>query len=148
MYGASRVRAARVLATALLAAAAPQAGAEGPYAYITPDDLKSRIQSQAPLTILDIQVEEEFALHHIRGAVATFAYPVRSEEEKTRLEAVYPNLAGGSDPVVIVCPRGGGGAQRTYDYLVGRGMDARRLLILEKGQAGWPFPDLLEGGGK
>lgn len=124
-------------------AAAPPAAADTTYNYITPSNLKTRILSGAPMTILDIQVEEEYFLHHIKGAVATYAYPVKSEEEKSRIDSVYSSLDGSFDPVVIVCPRGGGGAVRTFDYLVSKGFEADRLLILEKGQSGWPYPELI-----
>jgi thiosulfate/3-mercaptopyruvate sulfurtransferase len=128
-------------------ATAPPAAADTSYNYITSADLKARIQSGASITILDIQVEKEYSLHHIKGAVATYAYPVNSDEEKNRIDSVYPSLAGSFDPVVIVCPRGGGGAKRTFDYLINKGFEADRLFILEKGQAGWPYPELLEGKG-
>ncbi len=124
-------------------AALPLTFAETSYNYITPDDLKTRIQSAESLTILDIQVEEEYSLHHIKGSVATYAYPVKTEEEKSRIDSVYSSLDGSFDPVVIVCPRGGGGAKRTFDYLVSKGFEADRLFILEKGQAGWPYPELI-----
>ncbi len=128
-------------------AAAPPAAAVTFYNYITPTDLKANIQSGVPMTILDIQVEEEYSLHHIKGSVATYAYPVKTEEDKSRIDSVYSRLYDDSGPVVIVCPRGGGGAKRTFDYLVSKGFEADRLFILEKGQAGWPYPELLKGKG-
>jgi rhodanese-related sulfurtransferase len=118
------------------------------YNYIAPDALKSKIESGADLTIIDIQVKEEFDQHHIDGVLATYAYPVKSDEERARLEAACDHVASGSDLVVIVCPRGGGGAKRTYDYLAGKGISTDRLSILEKGQAGWPYGELLEGSNK
>lgn len=126
----------------------PVTAGELSYNYITPADLKARIQLGDSTTVLDIQIQEDFSRHHIRGAIPTYAYPVKSEEERSRIEAAYANLATGSDPVVIVCPRGGGGARRTYDYLVSRGIVEGRLLILEKGQEDWPYPELLEGKGQ
>ena len=114
------------------------------YRYIAPADLKARLLSDESMTILDIQVKEEFEQHHIRGAMATYAYPVKSEEEKARIDSVYASLIDGSGSVVIVCPRGGGGARRTCDYLISRGIDGQRLLILERGQSEWPYPELLE----
>ncbi len=137
-----------LLFTALSVVAAPLVAGDATYNYIAPEDLKARILSNESMTLLDIQAQEEFSMHHIRGAVATYAYPVKSDEEKGRIEAAYAKLADGSDPVVIVCPRGGGGARRTCDYLINRGIDARRLLILEKGQEGWPYGELLEGNKK
>ena len=115
-----------------------------PYKYMAPKVLKGKIESGEPLTIVDIQVKEDFEKHHIKGVVPTYAYPVKSPEEQARLDAVYDQVSTGSDPVVIVCPRGGGGAKRTYDYLAGKGISTDRLRILEKGQAGWPYEELLE----
>ncbi|MDF1536633.1 MAG: rhodanese-like domain-containing protein [bacterium] len=89
------------------------------YNYMAPADLKARMESSAPMTVVDIQVKEEFDQHHIKGALATYAYPVKSEMEKTRLDTVLDQIASGSGPVVIVCPRAGGGAQRAFDYLAG-----------------------------
>ena len=45
---------------------------------------------------------------------------------------------------MIVCPRGAGGAKRTYDHLLQQGIAAERLLILEKGQEGWACAPLTE----
>lgn len=133
------------IAPILLAFAMLVTAGELLYSYITSADLKARIQSGESTAILDIQTLDEFSRHHIRGAVPTYAYPVKSEEERSRIEAVYTDLASASGSVVIVCPRGGGGARRTYDYLVSRGIVEERLFILEKGQEGWPYPELLEG---
>ncbi|NIP26153.1 MAG: rhodanese-like domain-containing protein, partial [Phycisphaerae bacterium] len=41
--------------------------------------------------------------------------------------------------VVIVCPRGGGGAKRTYDYFKAKGVAEARLTILAGGQKDWPY---------
>ncbi len=121
--------------------------AEG-YNYITPDALKTRIESGAPVTVVDIQVKEEFNQHHIKGAVATYAYPVKFPADRANLEPVHEQIASNSDAVVIVCPRGGGGAKRTWDYLAGKGISEERLFILQGGQAGWPYGELLEGSNK
>jgi rhodanese-related sulfurtransferase len=142
---ARKSRLALSLVLILTVAAGPLMAADGSYGYISPSDLEARIRSGSPLLILDIQVEEEFSRHHIKGAVATFAYPVKSGEEKSRVSALLDRINGGTEPVVIVCPRGGGGAKRTYDHLLKEGIRKERLLILEKGQSGWPYPELLEG---
>ena len=133
------------LTVVITATAGPLMAAEGYYNYISPSDLKSRIQSGSPPLIIDIQVEEEFSRHHIEGAIATFAYPVKSAEEKSRVSALLNRINGSTEPIVIVCPRGGGGAKRTYDHLFTEGVGEERLFILEKGQAGWPYPELLAG---
>jgi thiosulfate/3-mercaptopyruvate sulfurtransferase len=117
---------------------------DGKYNYISATDLETRLTANLPTNIIDIQVEEEFTQHHIKGAVPTYAYPVKSDADRTRLEATVEEPKANSDPVVIVCPRGGGGAKRSYDYLLKQGISAERLLILEKGQEGWACVPLTE----
>jgi hypothetical protein len=48
-------------------------------------------------------------------------------------------IKASTDDVVIVCPRGGGGAKRTFDYYNAHGVEKERLLILEKGMDKWPY---------
>ena len=128
----------------LLTGKGPLLGAEKQYNTISPEDLRTKIQSSTQQCILDIQVEEEFAQHHIPGAVPTHAYPVKSEADKDRIETQMARLKADEEPIIIVCPRGGGGARRTYDYLLEKGIEEDRLFILEKGQGGWPYEELLE----
>lgn len=120
------------------------AAAEGSYNYLTAEALKAKLESKEALTLVDIQVEQEFGQHHLPGAVATYAYPVKSDDDRGRLDALLPQLQTNAEAIVIVCPRGEGGAKRAYDHLRGRGIAAERLVILEKGQAGWPYPELTE----
>jgi rhodanese-related sulfurtransferase len=117
--------------------------AEDHFNYITPEKTKSRIESGEGVILLDIQIEEEYAQHHIRGSLATYAYPVKSDAQKAKLDRVIPKLSANTDPIVIICPRGGGGAKRTFEYLASRGIQNKRLFILEKGQSGWPYPQLV-----
>jgi thiosulfate/3-mercaptopyruvate sulfurtransferase len=111
--------------------------------YISSSDVKNRIQNGTPMIILDIQVKAEFDQHHITGALATYAYPVKSDADKTKLDLVMEKLGTNGDPLVIVCPRGGGGAKRTWQYLSSKGISTDRMYILENGQGGWPYPELL-----
>ncbi len=134
-----------LLASVLLCGTALAADAQSAYRYISASDLEARLTASQPTNIVDIQVEEEFAQHHIKGATATYAYPVKSEADKAKIDAVVEHLKTNSDPVVIVCPRGAGGATRTYDYLLSQGIAVERLLILEKGQGGWTCAPLTEG---
>lgn len=117
---------------------------EGKYNYISAADLEARLTEKLPTNIVDIQVEEEFAQHHIKGATPTYAYPVKSDADRSKLAAIVEELRANADPVVIVCPRGAGGAKRTYDYLLQQGIAADRLLILVKGQEGWACVPLTE----
>ena len=106
----------------------------GDYNYTTAADLKQMIESREDFFLIDIQVEDEFNRHHIDGALATYAYPVKSDADKERLAAVMTSVKQTEKPIVIVCPRGGGGAKRTYEFLIGGGVPEGRLSILEGGQ--------------
>ena len=117
---------------------------DGKYKYISASDLEARLTTNQPTNIVDIQVEEEFAQHHIKGAIPTYAYPVKSDADRVKLETTVEGLKTNNDSVVVVCPRGAGGATRTYDYLLQQGISSERLVILEKGQAGWSYESLIE----
>lgn len=112
--------------------------AEG-YNYITADNLYDRIKAGSPMIILDICPAALFAQGYIKGSIETNAYPVKSEQEKQRLAKHLPTLQTSTEDIIIVCPRGGGGAKNTVDFYAAKGIAADRLLILEKGILKWPY---------
>lgn len=112
--------------------------------YVTPEQFKQWIETAKPVQIVDIQTAEDFAKHHFKNSLQTNAYPAKSDGDKQRLDLIFPTLQASSDDIAIVCPRGGGGAKNTYEYLKARGIPENRLYILEKGVAGWPYPEMLE----
>lgn len=116
----------------------------GSYQYIDAENLKQKLTTGAAVHMVDIQIKQEFNQHHIQGALPTYAYPVKSPNDRSKLDAVIGPLRDSLADVVVICPRGGGGAKRAYDYLQQQGISANRLFILEKGQASWPYPELLE----
>ncbi len=113
------------------------------YKFYTAEETKKFIEDGKDWIILDIQVEDEWNAHHIKGAIPTYAYPVKEDADRAKLEAVLPQLEGDKE-ILVVCPGGGGGATRTIDYLVSKGIDEKRFFILENGQSKWPYDDLLE----
>lgn len=116
---------------------------EKTYNYYTAEQTKEAIEKGENIILLDIQVEEEWTAHHIKGAIPTHAYPVKTDEERTKLDAVLSQLDG-EQPIIVICPGGAGGAQRTIDYLQAKGIKGDRLFILENGQGKWPYNELLE----
>jgi len=131
-----------LLATLLISGMSFAAGSE--YTFISAADLQSRLVAHAPTNIIDIQVEGEFTQKHIKGAVPTYAYPVKDDADRAKLDASIASVKTNTETVVIVCPRGGGGAKRAFDYMLQQGVSPERLLILEKGQQGWPYDELTE----
>jgi rhodanese-related sulfurtransferase len=67
-------------------------------------------------------------------------------DDKQKLNKVLPTLLATQNDVVVVCPRGGGGAKNAYDYLKEKGVSEKRLFILEDGMQGWPYKELTVGG--
>lgn len=132
-------------AAAVFCLAAPIALAQS-YNYIAPAELKQRLESGARPFLLDIQPAAEFSRHHLPGAVATDAYPARTDAERAKLKPVLHRVLTSTEDVVIVCPGGGSGARNTVDFLKAQGVADKRMLILDKGQKGWPYPQLVVQG--
>lgn len=112
--------------------------------YYTAEELKTAIEEKQPMHLIDIQPEEDYNAHHIIGTVPYYAYPVDTDELRAKLDAAVSEVSKDSDLIVIVCPGGGSGAKRTYAYFLDAGIAEDRIYILEKGQKGWPYDDLLE----
>ncbi|MEG0641791.1 MAG: rhodanese-like domain-containing protein, partial [Clostridium sp.] len=74
----------------------------------------------------------------------TYAYPAKTSQDTGKLDTVLDKLNASKDPIVVICPGGAGGATRSIDYLTSKGVDAKKLYILEKGQKGWKYDNLLE----
>ena len=116
------------------------------YQYITAEQLKEWIETGKPFVMVDIQVEKDFEAHHVKGSMATYSYPVKSDSDKAKLADAVAASKDSGDPVVVVCPRGGGGAKRCYDHLKSSQIAEDRLLILKNGMEGWPYEELVETG--
>lgn len=136
----------RIMLLLLLIIGCATTAIAGGYSYVEQDQFKRWLGNKKNLTIVDIQVPVEFQKHHFKGALETGAYPVKSLEDKGKLDKVMPRLLGSQNDLVIVCPGGGGGAKNTYDYLKEKGISEKRLFILEKGMQGWPYRELTVAG--
>ena len=118
----------------------------GGYNYVEADQFLQWIVNGKDMAIVDIQVPAEFQKHHFNGSLETNAYPVKATDEKQKLDKVLPMLKATKNDVVIVCPRGGGGAKNAYDYLKLSGIEEKRIFILENGMQGWPYKELTVSG--
>jgi rhodanese-related sulfurtransferase len=98
------------------------------------------------MIVVDIQPAKDFALQHLPGSIETNAYPAKSDDEKHLLDKVLATIKASADPVIIVCPRGKGGAKNSYEYLLSQGVAENRLQILEDGISGWPFKEFFQQG--
>ena len=115
------------------------------YNYVSAEQFKGLLEADKPLLIVDIQVKNEFNANHIKGSLETNAYPVKSEAERHLLDpALKKNTSKEYAAVVIVCPRGKGGAKRTYDYLNEQGVNEEKLYILTGGMAKWSYEEWVQ----
>lgn len=129
----------------LLISIAVTAMADG-YNYVEPDQFKQWLERGKDISIVDIQVPAEFQKHHFNGSMETNAYPVKAADDKQKLDKVLLKLSETQNDVVVVCPRGGGGAKNTFDYLKEKGINEKRIFILKEGMQGWPYKELTVGG--
>ncbi|WP_419778639.1 rhodanese-like domain-containing protein [Maridesulfovibrio sp.] len=109
------------------------------YNYMSPASLQKAIETKADIAIVDIQVADEFKSHHIKGAIETCAYPVKTDVDTNKFAAVLADIKSSAQPIVVICPRGKGGAERTVNYFAKQGIAPYRLFILTEGQDGWPY---------
>jgi rhodanese-related sulfurtransferase len=125
----------------LMTASIATAGIE--YNYIESDSLMKSLQEKKPIHLVDIQKKNDFLQHHFSKSYETAAYPVKSEQDMSRINEVIPDLQTTDNPVVIIGPRGTRAAGRAYQYLLEQGIAAQRLAILKDGIRGWPAMEIL-----
>lgn len=108
------------------------------YNQISPQELKTRLDAgdveNGKLMIFSTQNPEEFSSGYLPVAIQTFARPLESEEDYRRLDIILARAKETTEDIVVICPRGGSGATRPYDYLEKNGIDPKRLFVLTKGQ--------------
>ncbi|MEN8140804.1 MAG: rhodanese-like domain-containing protein [Thermodesulfobacteriota bacterium] len=117
----------------------------GSYNYVGKKEFKGWLTAGKSMVIVDIQEKDAFAKHHFPGSIETNAFPVKTDAQRRSIDpAVVKAKANMADDVIVVCPRGGGGAKRCYDYLRQQGVADSRLYILKGGVDKWPHRAMLE----
>ena len=111
--------------------------------YVEPDQFKQWLETGKAMVIVDIQDKDAFAAHHFPGSIETNSFPVKTDLERQQIDpAVAAYKASGND-VVVICPRGGGGAKRCYSYLKSQGVPEEKLTILKGGVDKFPYRNML-----
>ena len=136
----------QIIAMTLLLFSWTTLSAAAGYNYVEQNQFRQWLVNKKDMTIVDIQAPAEFTQHHFKGALETGAFPVKSVSDKQKLDAILPRLSATQNDVVVICPRGGGGAKNTYEYLKYKGIDERRIFILREGMQGWPYKELTAAG--
>lgn len=116
------------------------------YHYVTPETMKSWLDEKQPITIVDIQIEKDYVQHHLPGSIATYAYPVKTDQQRTAIDKAVEQYKKDGKNMIIVCPRGAGGAKRCYDYLKASDVPEEKLVILKGGAEGWPYKEMFVSG--
>jgi rhodanese-related sulfurtransferase len=111
--------------------------------YLEPDQFKQWLESDKPMVIVDIQDKASFAAHHFSGSIETNAFPVKTGAEEKQIDSAVAAYKASGNEVVVICPRGGGGAKRCYSYLKSQGVPEEKLVILKNGIDKWPYRDML-----
>ena len=121
------------------------ANAWGSYNFVSADELKSWLDMAKPILMVDIQEKNDFAAHHIVGSFETNAYPVKSDKDRQTIDPAMKLYKNGKyEAVVVICPRGKGGAKRAYEYLEKNGVTEAKLFILTGGMENWPHKEWVE----
>lgn len=112
------------------------------YNYISAKETAELMrENPSDVVLVDIQEKGDFEEEHLKGAIGTYAYPVKTQEARDKLISLVPNISD-SQKVVVICPRGGGGADRAYDTLLEAGVKKENLFTLTDGQYGWPRDEI------
>lgn len=125
----------------------PAGTGEPSYNYITPEQLKARLDAgdhdSGTMILVTTQTEEEYATGHLQEAYPTYARPLETDEDFAKLDPFLNMVKNTDQDIIILCPRGGSGATRPFDYFKERGIDTDRMLILQGGQEAYneAFPD-------
>jgi thiosulfate/3-mercaptopyruvate sulfurtransferase len=108
------------------------------YNYISPQELKIRLDAgeieKGTMVMFSTQTEKEYATGYLPTAIQTFARPLESETDFRKLDPVLAKVKDTTEDIIIICPRGGSGATRPFDYFKQNGINPDRLLVLTKGQ--------------
>ncbi len=113
--------------------------------YVTPEQFREWY-TQGKALVVDVQTYQGYTQMHFPGSLPTHAYPVRTPDQKKRVEAVIPSLKNSKKPVVLVCPGGITGAPNARLHLLSKGIPNRRLYVLQGGTWGFPWKDMMVSG--
>ncbi len=115
--------------------------------YVEPEVLKQWLEGGRSVILVDLQPADAFRQRHIRGSIMTNAYSVKTIEQERMLDAILPGIMSSERAVVIIHAPGkmgriGGG--NAYDYFRSKGVDEKRLFILNGGIDNWSYESLTE----
>lgn len=127
--------------------ASPAMSKKAGYNYISVEDVKVRLDAgdheNGSMAITTSQTEKEYKTGHIKAAFPTYARPLKTEADFSKLIPFLNQVKDTKEDIVFICPRGKSGAERPYDFFRKNGVSEERLMIMEGGQAAFnkAYPD-------
>ena len=115
--------------------------------FVSPETFRQWL-SQDKALIVDVQTYDGYLKMHFPGSVTTHAYPVVTEAQKQRVEAIIPTLKKTKKPIVLVCFGGITGAPNARNVLVSKGIPNKQLFVLQGGSLGFPWKNMLVSGNR
>jgi thiosulfate/3-mercaptopyruvate sulfurtransferase len=85
--------------------------------YVTPEKFREWY-TEGKALVVDVQTYGGYTQMHFPGSLPTHAYPVRTPDQKKRVESVIPAIKKTKKPVVLVCPGGITGAPNARVHLL------------------------------
>jgi thiosulfate/3-mercaptopyruvate sulfurtransferase len=115
--------------------------------FVSPETFRQWL-SQDKALIVDVQTYDGYLKMHFPGSVTTHAYPVVTEAQKQRVEAIIPTLKKTKKPIVLVCFGGITGAPNARNVLVAKGIPNKQLYVLQGGSMGFPWKNMMVSGNR
>ncbi len=109
------------------------------YNFITMKQFRSDIKVSEKYLLLDIQTKSDFVKDHFKGAIGTNAYPVKSINDKRKLDNVLSLLRSSDKNIIIINPKNNDSARRAFNHLKSIGIKQNRMFILDGQKSSWFF---------
>lgn len=132
----------KLIMVVLFMCVAATAGAAD-FTYVDAAEFNGWLNNKKPMIMADIQKPNSFKKHHFYGAVETNASPAKTEKEKGKLDVIVRMFQKTGTGVVIIGSRGGASSRRAANYLIGQGIPADKVFVLDGGVKHWPDQEML-----
>ena len=113
--------------------------------FVNPETFRQWL-SQDKALVVDVQTYDGYIRMHFPGSITTHAYPVVTEDQKQRVEAIIPTLKKTKKPIVLVCFGGITGAPNARNVLVAKGIPNKQMYVLQGGSMGFPWKNMMVSG--
>ncbi|MCP4158938.1 MAG: hypothetical protein GY760_02590 [Deltaproteobacteria bacterium] len=110
-----------------------------PYNSITMKQFNDDLKSSENYILIDIQNKNDFVKDHFNDAIGTDAYPVKSKNDKIKLDKALNILKSSEKNIIIISPKSNDSARRAFNHLKSKGIKQNRMFILDGQRSSWFF---------